>query len=184
METAIQLLDPGLLQEDNLKTLLENVRNSKKADPISHLTKKIGVDIAEQLCDCRPPDTKGRSPHTYKCDLEYLMGDLEDFAWILWVLAHVDPTSQRILRDIGPNGDWAISNTIPFYTDWGEPRPSISHPFRDDSRNSCIPPVIHTDTLIGAISLRLTGRPIPIKTSGTIGISAGSTVIGLKGNED
>ena len=75
--------------------LLENIRNSKKADPASHLMEKNGVDIAKQLCDSRPPDAKSRSPHTYNCDLECLLGALEDFAWKLWVLAHVDHTSAK-----------------------------------------------------------------------------------------
>lgn len=181
LETAIQLLDPGLIREDDLKALLEDVRNSKKADPILHLTKRIKSEITEQLCDCRPPDTKGKSLHTYECDVERLMEHLEDFAWKLWVLAHVEQNSQRLLRDVGPNGEWTLSNTFLDHQVWGETRRSA---IRDDSRNHRIPRLIRTDTLIRAISLRLTGRPTPIKTSGTLGVSAGGTVIGLKGNED
>lgn len=60
---------------------------------------------------------------------------LQDFAAKLWVLTHMDYSSQRLLRGIGPNGGWNILHTLPIIE---KIRP---WPHRESQYDSCKGPL-------------------------------------------
>jgi hypothetical protein len=171
LKNAIKLLDPGLIQKSDLGELLDNIREDKQARSVSHPYNLMSGQSIEQLCSCRPQDTKGKLRHVTYCDLEHLVEVLEDFAWKLWVMARMDHNSQRILRDVGPNAEWDILNALHI-------QKSL-----DETSRYVFPSAVRAKALMHAVSLRLTGRPMTIKMKNVLGIVAGGAVIGMKGNE-
>ena len=168
--TAMNLLDPGLVIAEDRKELVENLREGKSARTVIHPKGNISNEKIEQLCTCQPQGQKQPSRHLQHCQIEEMFDMLQDFALKLWVMSHMDYNSQRLLRDIGPNGGWNISNTLPFPPKW-------NHALNDG------PSMIPTKDLLKTLALRLTGRPMPILNSKVLAMVAGGAVIGLYGNE-
>lgn len=167
---AMSLLDPGLIVVEDRKELVENLREGKQSRTVMHPKSSISKTKIEQLCTCRPKGQEQTSPPLRSCKIEEMLDMLQDFAAKLWVLSHMDYSSQRLLRDIGPNGGWNILHTLPII-------PKITHGLIE------IPKMIPVKDLLKLIASRLTGRPMPVSNSKILAMAAGGAVIGLHANE-
>jgi hypothetical protein len=162
LEAAIKLYDPGLIDKTHISDLLQNICNDRPPGPLDDLRKCLPVGQAKLLCDCA-----SHADNSIICKLTRIVWDLEDFAWKLWICAHTDVNSQRILRDVGPNRDWQVMNQLGMLPgNW-----------------DMIPSVIETKTMLNCIAGRLAGRRFRDQIQNLMGITAGGAVIGLKGNE-
>ncbi|KAI9855805.1 MAG: hypothetical protein M1813_009614 [Trichoglossum hirsutum] len=163
LEAAIKLFDPGLIdKERHIPELFQKIRNDQTPDPLDDLQKCLPTGKAKILCDCA-----AHAHNQMICKLTRIVWDLEDFAWKLWICAHTDIRSQRVLRDIGPNRDWQVMNQLGMLPgNWG-----------------MIPSVMETKTLMNCIASRLAGRFFHIQHPKLMGLTAGGAVIGLRANE-
>ena len=170
LTTALNLLDPGLLRPEDRKDLMERLRERKAGPLPQHPTSIIPRKQITDFCTCALKEQKQASPHLPHCIIEEMFDMLQDFALKLWLLSHMDHNSQRLIRDIGPNGGWNLMNTLPVVRKW-------------DHAPIDIPRMVSTKDLLRAVALRLTGRPIAISNARVLAIAAGGAVIGLYGNE-
>ena len=170
LTTALNLLDPGLLRPEDRKDLMERLRERKEGSLPRHPTGIIPRKHIEEICTCQPKGQKQASSHLPHCNIEEMFGMLQDFALKLWLFSHMDYNSQRLLRDIGPNGGWNLLNTLPIVRKW-------DHALIDGPR------MVSAKDLLRTVALRLTGRPIAISNARVLAIAAGGAVIGLYGNE-
>jgi hypothetical protein len=162
LEAAIKLFNPGLIDESHISSLLQNLGADQTPDPLDDFRKRLPIERAKLLCDCA-----AHIRNSMICKLTRIGWELEEFAWKLWICAHTDINSQRILRDVGPNRDWQVMNQLGMLPgSW-----------------DMIPSKLETKTLISCIASRLAGRHFPIQKPTLIGLAAGGAVIGLKGNE-
>ena len=95
---------------------------------------------------------------------------LQDSALKLWVTSHMGYNSQRLLRNIGPNGCWKILNPLPIIPKWNMGL--------IDKRK-----MILTKDPSEALAFGLTGSPLATLNSKVLAMVAESAVIGLCGNK-
>jgi hypothetical protein len=169
---AMSLLDPGLVVTEDRKELVGNLSEGKDSRMVTHPKASISKEKVEQLCTCRPEGQTQPSEHSPHCVIEEMYDMLRDVALKLWVLSHMDYSSQRLLRDAGPNGGWNISNILPII-------PRSRHGLLPTD----IPPLVPIKEVLRALALRLTGRPIAVLNRKVLAMAAGGAVIGLHGNE-
>jgi len=169
---AMSLLDPGLLVQEDRKELVENLSEGRHSQYPTHSKGKISKEKIEQICTCRPKGRTQPSEHLPHCVIEEMHDMLRDVALKLWVLSHMDYNSQRLLRDVGPNGGWNISKISPIMTTKA-----------NGSYVADFSPLVPIKDVLGALALRLTGRPIAVLNSKVLAMAAGGAVIGVHGNE-
>ena len=100
------------------------------------------------LCTCSQ-QIKNNPTHVSRYPVTE-MERLATFCWKLWMLAHVEPTSQRILRDIGSISDWIVHPTI------RQALRSYAMSERESSN------YVETLPLMECIAMRLAGRQIRV----------------------
>jgi len=162
LEAAIKLFDPGLIDESHIPDLLQKICYDSTPDPLDDLKKRLPTVQAKLLCDCT-----SHAHNQMICKITRVVWQLEDFAWKLWICAHTDISSQRVLRDIGPNRDWQVMNQLGMLPgNW-----------------DMIPSALETKTLMNCVASRLAGRLFSVQNQKLMGLAAGGAVIGLKGNE-
>ena len=162
LEAAIKLFDPGLIDESHMYDMLQKIRNNLTPNPLDHLRKCLPTAQAKLLCDCAT-----HAHNQMSCKLMGIGWQLEDFAWKLWICAHTEINSQRVLRDIGPNRDWQVMNQLGMLPgNW-----------------DMIPSALKTKEVMSCVASRLAGRLFSVQKQKLMGLAAGGAVIGLKGNE-
>ena len=174
MLAAIQLFDPGLMMAQHRQQLVDELRHNKVWTDTTHPYEHMRKEAAQALCTCAiDPWEEGKEwihTETTKCNLGRMRDDLLAFAWKIWIAAHVDYKSQKILRDIAPNAYWDVFVE--------------SFPDGDIYRKGrfVYPDLVLTRTLIHATARRLIGRSITIQSDRSLGVAAGDVVINLQGN--
>ena len=167
LEVAAILLDPGLIEKDDMRKLLNDVRYGPEPLPVATTPDPMNEDSLLHLCDCSSKVSYVQ--HAADCFPNQVLPMLKEFAWKLWVFAHMEYEAQNLLRDIGPMDDWKVL--------WEDALKSVS------SEDDTIPHCITTTDFLKWIARRLAGRDIYIENDNCLGIVAGGAVVGLKGNE-
>jgi hypothetical protein len=74
LEAAINLYDPGLMDENHISEMIDKIRQAKPADEVVYLKNLLPVASAKSLCDCATAH-----PHnSMGCRMMPLVHDLEE----------------------------------------------------------------------------------------------------------
>lgn len=164
LAAASKIWNLKTIQEDDVDELTESVATGKgKSKHYKYLNKFLPGKSVRSLCQYGRHGEEIAEGIEDTCHLVHLNSWLKDFAVKLWLLAHLDPNSQRILLTIGPNRDWKIPNIK-----------LNKESYRD---------FVFTKMLLSAVAMRLVGRSISITCPSPLALVAGGAVIGLRGNE-
>lgn len=164
LAAALKIWNLETIQEDDVDELTESVATGKgKSKHYKDLNKFLPGKGVRSLCQCGRHGEEIAEGIEDTFHLVRLNSWLKDFAVKLWLLAHLDPNSQRILLTIGPNRDWRIPNIKLNKESYGD--------------------FVFTKMLLSAVAMRLVGRSISITCPSPLALVAGGAVIGLRGNE-
>lgn len=163
LRIALDALNPELIVPEHVNLLFKRIADDESPAPLNPLSKSLPKERSKLLCDC-----ESHGPSGMTCKFFHISMELEEFAWKIWICAHLDIKSHTFLRDVGSITEWKVMNQLGMMS----------------GAYDMIPAIIPTQTLLSCAATRLAGRLFNIGDENLMGLAAGGTVLGLKSNED
>ena len=163
LRIALSALDPGLIVPEHVNLLCKRIADDEGPAPLTSLAKSLPKERSKLLCDC-----ESHGPSGMTCKFFHISMELEEYAWKIWICAHLDIKSHALLRDLGPITEWNVMNQLGMMS----------------GAYAMIPAIIPTQTLLSCAATRLAGRLFNVSDRNLMGLAAGGAVLGLKSNED
>ncbi|OCK91821.1 uncharacterized protein K441DRAFT_664029 [Cenococcum geophilum 1.58] len=163
LRIALTVFNPDLIDPEHINLLFKRIADDESPTPLSPLPKSLPKEKSKLLCDC-----EAHASPMAVCKFLHISMMLEEFAWKIWICAHLDIKSHALLRDMGPITEWNVMNQLGMMSGGYE----------------MIPAVIPTQTLLSCVATRLAGRLFNINDENIMGLAAGGAVSGLRSNED
>jgi len=163
LRIALAVFNPELIISEHVNLLLKRIADNESPGPLNFLVKSLPKEQSKLFCDC-----ESHGPFGMTCRFLHISRELEEFAWKIWICAHLDIKSHALLRDVGPVAEWNVMNQLGMMSGAYE----------------MIPAIISTGVLLSCAATRLAGRLFNLSEQNLMGLAAGGAVLGLKSNED